>query len=186
MSADLLPSAPLSAALVLPPQGQWAIGADARTTGEQLLALARTQGLRTAWLGPEAGFLSNLSVLENLRLMHDWHGARSAAFADDLEQALVLMQLQVPDWLMLRPSQLLDSQLVRARVLRVLLLNPDVIVLSPVTLGLAGEVLSAQLVARFAQARLFLLAEAQPNWPAMPARDILTPVHEKDDAGGSA
>lgn len=175
-----------SAALVLPPPGQWAIGADARAAGEQWLALARAQGLRTAWLGPEAGFLSNLSVLENLRLMHDWHGARSADFADDLQQALTLMQLQVPDWLMQRPAQLLDSQLVRARVLRVLLLNPDVIVLSPVTLGLAGEALSSRLVARFAQARLFLLAEAQPNWPALPAHDILTPVPGEADAGGSA
>jgi hypothetical protein len=180
------PSASAATALTLPPSGQWAIGSDARTTGEELLALARAQGLRTAWLGPEAGFLSNLSVLENLRLMHDWHGARSAAFADDLEQALAVMQLQVPDWLMSRPSQLLDTQLVRARVLRVLLLGPDAIVLSPVTLGLAGELLSGQLVARFAQARLFLLAEAQANWPALPARDILTSVHEEDDARGTS
>lgn len=161
--------------LTLPPPGQWAIGADARDLGETLLALARSQGMRTAWLGPEAGFLSNLSVLENLRLMHDWHGSNSSAFAADLQQALAVMELPVPDWLAFRPAQLLDSQLIRARLLRVLLLNPDAVVLSPVTLALAGDALTGQLVAAFGTSRLFLLAAAQPNWPAWPARDILTP-----------
>ncbi|HEX6591551.1 MAG TPA: hypothetical protein VF050_06100 [Moraxellaceae bacterium] len=161
----------------LPPPGQWAIGAD-RAQGEALLALARAQGLRSAWLGAEAGFLSNLNVLENLRLMHDWHGADSTTFGSDLEKALAVMELQTPEWLLQRPSELLDSQLIRARLLRVLLLRPEVMVLSPVTLALAGDALTAQLVAAFGQARIFLLGDAVPNWPAWPPHDMLAATSE--------
>ncbi|MGH8493353.1 MAG: hypothetical protein ACRERR_09650 [Moraxellaceae bacterium] len=157
----------------LPPPGRWAIGMEAQHYGEALLAAARAQGLRTAWLGAEAGFLSNLSVLENLRLMHDWHRGHPAAFAADLLAALDVMELDMPDWLQMRPSQLLDSQLIRARVLRVLLLRADVAVLSPVTLGLAGDTLASRLLAQFDGARIFLLDQAQPNWPAWPAHDTL-------------
>lgn len=159
--------------LSLPPPGRWAIGHEARRTGEQLLAQARTQGLRTAWLGAEAGFLSNLSVLENLRLMHDWHAGDPLSFERDLLAALTVMALDIPDWLQMRPSQLLDTQLIRARLLRVLLLRPDAVVLSPVTLGLAGDVLSERLLQCFDEARVFLLDHAQPGWPAWPAHDIL-------------
>lgn len=163
----------MSAALLLPPAGRWAIGHEARSLGEQLLAQARAQGMRTAWLGAEAGFLSNLSVLENLRLMHDWHAADPLSFERDLLAALTIMALDIPDWLQMRPSQLLDTQLIRARVLRVLLLRPDAVVLSPVTLGLAGDVLSTRLLECFDEARVFLLDHEQPGWPAWPAHDIL-------------
>lgn len=164
----------MSASLpTLPPAGRWAIGADAQAYGEQLLASAQAQGLRTAWLGAEAGFLSNLSVLENLRLLHDWHRGHPDAFARDLLAALDIMELDMPDWLQMRPAQLLDSQLIRARLLRVLLHRADVAVLSPVTLGLAGDALSTRLLAQFDGARIFLLAEAQANWPAWPAHDTL-------------
>lgn len=158
--------------VTLPPPGRWAIGTDAQHA-EQMLALARAQGLRTAWLGAEAGFLSNLSVLENLRLMHDWHHGHPEAFALDLLAAMDIMELDMPDWLQMRPSQLLDSQLVRARLLRVLLLRADVAVLSPIALGLAGDAVGTRLLAQFDGARIFLLGEAQPNWPAWPAHDIL-------------
>lgn len=159
-----------------PPAGRWAIGADAKDYGEQLLAAAQAQGLRTAWLGPEAGFLSNLSVLENLRLMHDWHAAAALAFEDDLRRALDLMELVAPAWLQLRPAQLLESQLLRACLLRVLLLRPEVLVLSPVTLGLAGEATTERLLAQFDGLRIFLLDQPQGNWPAWPTRDILAPL----------
>lgn len=165
----------MSALPELPSAGRWAIGADAKAYGENLLAAARAQGLRTAWLGAEAGFLSNLSVLENLRLMHDWHAAHVRTFEADLLQALEVMELESPEWLQMRPSQLLDSQLIRARLLRVLLLRPEAVVLSPVTLGLAGEVLTERLLAQFDGVRIFLLDQPHSNWPAWPAHDILAP-----------
>lgn len=157
----------------LPPLGRWAIGADAKDYGGSLLESARAHGLRTAWLGAEAGFLSNLSVLENLRLMHDWHAAHAQTFEADLLLALDVMELDSPDWLHLRPSQLLDSQLVRARLLRVLLLRPEAVVLSPVTLGLAGDALSSRLLAQFDGVRIFLLDQPNSNWPAWPVHETL-------------
>lgn len=157
----------------LPPPGRWAIGRDARSMGELLLAMARAQGLRTAWLGAEAGFLSNLSVLENLRLMHDWHAANALSFESDLLAALDIMALDTPDWLQMRPSQLLDTQLTTARFLRVLLLRADAVVLSPAALGLADAAITARLLERLAEARVFLLDQEQAGWPAWPAHDIL-------------
>ncbi len=165
----------ITALVELPPPGRWAIGAEAQRYGEQLLAAARAQGWRSAWLGAEAGFLSNLSVLENLRLMHDWHAAHARTFAADLVQALDVMALDAPEWLEMRPSQLLDSQLLQARLLRVLLLRPEALVLNPVTLGLAGEALTNRLLAQFDGMRVFLLDQPNANWPAWPAHDILAP-----------
>ena len=159
-----------------PPVGRWAIGADAKDYGEQLLGTAQAQGLRTAWLGPEAGFLSNLSVLENLRLMHDWHAVRAQRFESDFLRALEVMQLEAPDWLLMRPAQLQDSQLYCARLLRVLLLRPEVLVLSPVTLALAGEAMAERLLAQFDGVRIFLLDQPRGNWPAWPTHDILAPL----------
>lgn len=163
----------LLSSLQLPASGRWAIGSDARQKGEQLLALARAQGLRTAWLGAEAGFLSNLSVLENLRLIHDWHDSHDQEFGPDLQGALDTMALAAADWLPLRPSQLPDSQLILARFLRVLLLRPDALVLSPLALEQAGDILSTHLLERFDKARIFLLDQSRANWPAWPPHDIL-------------
>lgn len=156
----------------LPPVGRWALGIGAREQAEGLLAEAAHQGLRTGWLGAEAGFLSNLSVQENLRFMHDWHASPDQGFAADLQAALEIMQLQMPDWLHQRPSELLETQLLRARVLRILLLLPEVLVLHPVTLAQADSVLTAPLLDAFADARLLLLAEPAVNWPAWPAHAI--------------
>lgn len=158
---------------LLPPSGRWALGADARVLAESLLATAGQRGLRTAWLGAEAGFLSNLSVLENLRFMHDWHEAGAVGFARDLQEALDDMLLQMPDWLHQRPADLLDSQLLCARVLRIFLLRPDVLVLHPLTLTQAGTALMDPLLEKFTHARLLLLAEASENWPAWPVHDIV-------------
>lgn len=156
----------------LPPVGHWALGPGARARAEDLLAEASRQGLRTGWLGAGAGFLSNLSVQENLRFMHDWH-ATGSRFATDLQAALDHMQLQMPDWLHQRPSELLDTQLLHAYVLRIFLLRPEVLVLHPVTLAQAGAVLTDPLIGALAHARLLLLAEPSANWPAWPAHAIL-------------
>lgn len=172
----------MSMAPELPPAGRWAIGADAKDYGERLLSTARSQGLRTAWLGAEAGFLSNLSVLENLRLMHDWHAASAQAFEADLLLALDVMELETPEWLQMRPSQLLDSQLIRARLLRVLMLQPEAVVLSPVTLALAGEAMTGRLLEQFDGVRIFLLDQPHANWPAWPAHDILAPSSGESSA----
>ncbi|MDI1301829.1 MAG: hypothetical protein PSX71_07995 [bacterium] len=157
----------------LPPAGRWALGPEARALAEDLLALALHQGLHTGWLGAEAGFLSNLSVQENLRFMHDWQAGSSRSFGADLQAALDTMQWPVPDWLHQRPSELQDLQLLHARVLRVLLLRPDVLVLHPVTLAQAGALPTDALLDAFASARLLLLAEPSANWPAWPAPALL-------------
>ena len=166
----------------LPPPGRYALGMDAQAGAEALLAQARTAGMRTAWLGPEAGFVSNLSVMENLRLMHDWHDADPAAFESDLAAALAIMHMPVPDWLHLRPAQAGDAHLVRARLLRVLLLTPDAVVVNPLVLALAGDAMSERLLAALAHARLFLLADPRANWPRWPAEDAPSDPAEDNPA----
>lgn len=163
----------------LPAKGRWALGTAAQPLAEALLAVAVRQGLRIGWLGPEAGFLSNLSLQENLRLMHDWHETKTDAFAADLQAALDVMQLPMPDWLYQRPSQLLEEELLHARLLRVLLLRPEVLVLNPLILAQAGAVLRKQLVDVFSGASLYLLDQPSQNWPAWPAHEISPdPVEE--------
>lgn len=156
--------------MLLPAKGRWALGADAQVFAEALLAEAAGRGLRTGWLSAEAGFLSNLSVQENLRFMYEWHGAAASDFASDLQAALHDMHLQMPDWLHQRPADLLDSQLVCARILRVFLLRTELLVVHPLMLAQAGAALTDRLVEAFAHARLLLLAEPSAQWPAWPAR----------------
>jgi hypothetical protein len=171
-----------SVVTALPPVGCWALGADARALAERLLAEARHQGLRVAWLGAEAGFLSNLSVQENLRMMYDWDLARTGDFSAALLGALTALHISMPAWLQQRPSQLLDSQLHYARLLRVLLLRPEVLVLQPLSLAQADAVLSQPLVSRFTTARLLLLADPVTHWPAWPLPDILPVSTEENPA----
>jgi hypothetical protein len=151
----------------LPPPGRWALGSEARVLAETLVQLAQHAGLRTAWLAPEAGFLSNLDMQENLRLVHDWQG-RDAAFEEDLARALQLLGLTAPDWLLQRPVQLRARQLLQAACLRAALVAPALLVLHPDSLAEAGPALAGQLVAAFPDARLLLLAEPAPDWPAWP------------------
>jgi hypothetical protein len=155
----------------LPPPGRWALGADRQRQAEALLARARARGLRTAWLGPEAGFVSNLSVMENLRLVYDWHGAGDGGFAQALQAALEALHMPSPDWLHARPAGLTDARLARARLLRVALARPDVVVVHPAVLALPGEGAVAGLLAALDGARLLLLAGVRENWPAWPAAD---------------
>lgn len=151
----------------LPPPGRWALGSESQALAEALVQQAQREGLCTAWLAPEAGFLSNLSMLENLRLVHDWPRGDGNHFGHDLGQALACLDLPEPDWLQQRPSQLRGRQLLQAAFLRAVLVEPAVLVLHPDSLAEAGP-LAAQLIAAFAQARLLLLAEPGPDWPAWP------------------
>jgi ABC-type transport system involved in cytochrome c biogenesis ATPase subunit len=164
--------------IALPPAGHWALGSEGQPLAEVLLLLAQRQGLRTAWLGREAGFLSNLSLLENLRLLFHWRDESEAAFTAGLARALAWLQVDDPDWLRQRPSQLREAQLLRASLLRLHLLQPAVLVLQPAALAQAGSVLADQLVATFAEARLLLLAEPTPDWPAWPLTDAPPAVEE--------
>jgi hypothetical protein len=163
---------------VLPPPGRWALGDEAQRQAELLLQTAQQQGLRTAWLAPDARFLSNLNIIENLRVLHDWH-ERAAGFEADLEAALErLGMVPPPAWLQQRPSSLRDRQLLLAGLLRVFLLAPDVVVLHPGSLAQAGAGLTARLVETFAEARLLLLGEADADWPAWPGAVPDVPVEE--------
>lgn len=160
----------------LPPPGRWALGGESQALAEQLLAEARAQGLRTAWLGPEAGFLSNLSLQENLRLFHDWQSEPGRPFEAALQAALAALELSLPAWLLQRPSQLRSGQLLQASYLRVFLLRPAVVVLSPHGAGQGSAALHERLVSGFAEARLLLLAEAAADWPAWPPSEPVAAV----------
>ena len=151
----------------LPPPGRWALGSESQVLAEALVLQAQREGLGTAWLAPEAGFLSNLSMLENLRLVHDWSRGDGGRFEADLMEALARLGLSEPDWLQQRPSQVRSRQVLQAAFLRAVLVEPAVLVLHPDSLAEAGP-LATQLIAAFAQARLLLLAEPGPDWPAWP------------------
>lgn len=155
--------------IALPPVGRWALGSEGQPLAEALLELARREGLGTAWFGHEARFLSNLSVLENLRLLFQWRDEREAAFDTALAAALARLSFGAPDWLHLRPAQLRDPQFLRASLLRLHLLMPEVVVVQPALLAQAGPALTDQLVGTFARARLLLLADPAPEWPVWPA-----------------
>lgn len=157
-----------AAVSTLPPPGHWALGADTQAHAELLVAQAQREGLRTGWLANEAGFLSNLNIIENLRLLHDWYSDDCAAFEAALEKAVAQLPAPAPDWLQARPSQLGAATLLRARCLRLLLLRPDLVVLHPASLAQAGAVLTDQLIAGLAGTRLLLLAEPAPGWAAWP------------------
>lgn len=153
--------------IALPPVGRWALGSEAQPLAEALLQLAQREGLRTAWLGREASFLSNLDIQENLRLVFEWQRG-SEDFDAALARALDVLGPGAANWLRRRPAQLREPELLRAALVRVFLLLPEVLVLAPAALAQAGPALAAQLVATFAPCRLLLLAEPAPDWPAWP------------------
>lgn len=152
----------------LPPPGRWALGSEAQPRAEALVLAAQQAGRRTGWLAAEAGFLSNLTVLENLRLLYDWQRGEGDGFDAAVGRALAELGLGGPDWLLARPSQLAPAALGRARLLRLLVLRPDLVVLQPASLAEAGAVAAARLIAGLEGACLLLLAEPAPDWPAWP------------------
>lgn len=148
----------------LPAPGCWALGKLPRETLEAVLAAASASGLRTAWLGPDAGFLSNLSLYENLELFFEWQ-QRPGTFADELQSAMTLLALDDADWLHERPSHQPGHILQHARLLRLVVLAPDIAIIEPVDaealLGLPAAVFSSRLQ----HSRLLLRAAACPGWP---------------------
>lgn len=151
---------------LLPPPGRWAVGPD-RTQAEALLAAARRAGLRTAWQGRDAGFVSNLSILENLQLLLEWH-ACAEALADAVTRALAVLALSPPDWLTQRPAALSDAQRRQARLLRLLVLRPEVLVIEAPSRGRAFDDSETRLLDALEGARLLLLGPALPDWPVWP------------------
>lgn len=152
----------------LPPPGRWALGADAQALAEALVAQAQREGLRTGWLSAEAGFLSNLNILENLQLFHDWVSGDGRGFDTALARASAQLSLDPGEWLHARPGHLRQGALLRARLLRLLLLQPGLVVLHPALLAQAGPALAEPFIAGLAGGRLLLLADPGPDWPAWP------------------
>lgn len=157
----------------LPPSGRWSLGNVRRDTLEALLQAARDAGLRTAWLGPEAGFVSNLSLQENLELFYDWHG-RAAPFANALDTLLQTLELDHPDWLTARPAQQPDQVLQTARLLRLLLLAPDLAIVEAGDASRLMQVHTDALDRILGHSRLLLHGAASPEWPALPEHAMLT------------
>ncbi|HET8730886.1 MAG TPA: hypothetical protein VFM34_07245 [Moraxellaceae bacterium] len=151
---------------LLLPAGRWALGADAQEQAEQLVAQAQHEGLRTGWLSSSAGFLSNLTILENLRLVYDWLSGDGVQFESLLRAVLAELRLGEPEWLTERPARLGTRPLLQARVVRLLLLRPALVVLDPASLAKAGPALADQLIAGLDGACLLLLADSSPEWPA--------------------
>ena len=157
----------MAAELMLPPPGRWALGPDAQAEAEALVLAAQRAGLRTGWLAAEAGFLSNLNIEENLRLLHDWQPAPGESFEGALARAEAALDLDAADFLHARPAHLRAAVLLRARLLRLALLRPGLVVLAPALLAQANHFAPALLEA-LAGARLLLLGEAAGEWPAWP------------------
>lgn len=149
----------------LPPPGRWALGPDAQADAEALVLAAQRAGLRTGWLSAEAGFLSNLNIEENLRLLHDWHPAAGETFEAALARAQAALGIDPADFLHARPAHLRAAVLLRARLLRLALLRPGLVVLSPALLAQANH-LGTALLDALTGARLLLLGEASGEWPA--------------------
>ena len=165
----------------MPPPGRWALGDLRRPELEALLQRARDSGLRTAWLGQDAGFVSNLSLRENLELVHDWQG-RPEPFDQALAAGLQLLGGGEPDWLPARPSQQPATVLQMARLLRLLLLAPDLAVIEP---GDAPRLLQLPADAfdhTLAQSRLLLHGAASAEWPALPAHAMLDGMQKDSPA----
>jgi hypothetical protein len=158
---------------VLPPPGRWALGNLPREDAEALLQSARDSGLTTAWLGQEAGFLSNLSLRENLELFHDWQG-RTEPFADALATALALLGNDDSTWLEARVSQQLSPVLQSARLLRLLMLAPAVAVIEPADAARLLALPAAAFDTVLARSRLLLRGPACAEWPLPPAGAMLT------------
>lgn len=152
----------------LPPPGRWAVGVDGQALAEALVTQAQREGLRTGWLSAEAGFLSNLNIQENLHLFLDWVSGDGHEFEAALARASVQLGVDASEWLHARPAHLRAGQLLRARLLRLLLLRPGLVVLQPALLAQAGSTLADPFIAALAGSRLLLLAEPTPEWPAWP------------------
>lgn len=157
----------------LPASGRWALGDMPREELETLLHNARGRGLRTAWLGPEAGFLSNLSLQENLELFHDWQG-RTEPFANALTTALQQLGLDSPDWLEARPSQQTAHTLQTARLLRLLMLAPNLAVIDTADAARLLQLPADTFDAILGHGCLLLDGPASTEWPALPDPAMLT------------
>lgn len=165
----------------LPAPGRWAIGKVPREELETLLAAANDGGLRTAWLGPEAGFLSNLSLYENLELFHDWQN-RPGPFSEEIRKTMTLMELAPTDWLHARPSQQPRAVLQDARLLRLILLAPDIAIIEPADADRLLKLPAAVFSSLLSESRLLLRGLASAEWPALPGRAMLTGISEETPA----
>lgn len=168
-------------ASTLPAPGRWAIGKVPREELETLISAANAGGLHTAWLGPEAGFLSNLSLYENLELLHDWQN-RPGPFSDALRTTMALLELAPPDWLHSRPSQQPRAILQEARLLRLALLAPDIAIIEPADAERLLQLPPAVFSSLLNHSRLLLRGLASPEWPALPGHAMLTDISEETPA----
>lgn len=150
----------------LPAAGRWAIGKIPREELEALLAMANDHGMRTAWLGPDAGFLSNLSLYENLELFADWQH-RPGRFDLELDKTITLLGLDASAWLHARPSHQPPSVLQDARLLRLVLLAPDIAIIEPADADRLLELPAEAFASILAHSRLLLRGPAGPGWPAL-------------------
>jgi len=166
---------------MLPTAGRWALGTIERDELESWLATMRDNGLRTAWLGAEAGFLSNLSLYENLELFHDWQG-RPGPFAQDVQHALALMTLAPAGWLQARPSQLTQTELQDARLLRLVLLAPDIAIIDPSDAGRLLKLPDAVFATALPYSCLLLRGPASVDWPVLPEHAMLTGINAEPPA----
>lgn len=157
----------------LPVAGRWAIGKIPREDIETFLAMANDNGLRTAWLGPDAGFLSNLSLYENLELFADWQH-RSGRFDHELGKTITLLGLDASAWLHARPSHQPPSILQDARLLRLVLLAPDIAIIEPADADCLLKLPAEAFATILAHSRLLLRGPATPGWPALSDAAMLT------------
>jgi ABC-type polar amino acid transport system ATPase subunit len=160
-------------ALPLPASGAFALPLDEQSEDalDQVLAQLRQQAQEVAWLPAEGGLVSNLSLLENCLLPLQWHLHLPAAEVEKrCAQGLQCMGMSLEEagWLRQRPAQAsrLDRQ--RALCLRVLLLQPALVLIGPGALrGRMGGESMETLWPRWLSASLLLYAGSDSGWPPL-------------------
>lgn len=162
----------------LPASGAYALVLDEQGGDEAVdgvLTQLQQQDGDLAWLPAEGGLVSNLSLLENCLLPLRWHLRLSPADIEArCEQGLSCLGscLSEAGWLRQRPAQASRIDRQRALCLRVLLMRPARVLISPGGLQgrFCGEALEA-LWPRWLSGSLLLYAGGDSSWPALPASE---------------
>jgi hypothetical protein len=145
---------------------------------DSLLQELRRDGSKVAWLPTDTGLVSNLTLLENCLLPLHWLGRLPPAeLQARCEQSLALLGLTLDEagFLRQRPSQSGRLERQQALYLRVLLQQPQRVVLSSGALRLRyrGETAEA-LLSRCLSGSLLIYTGAESDWPALPVAEPVT------------
>lgn len=149
------------------------LGAEPDMVVDALLEQLRGQQIDPGWVPAAAGLVNNLTLAENCLLPLEW---RRWLTQSELERrcdaALQMLgtSLSEAGWLRQRPSQASRMQVRQALALRILLVEPAVVVLGPGALqGRCGDEPWASCWSRWLPESLLLAVGETPEWPPLPS-----------------